>query len=62
MDASPGGGALFLHDLPAPRGEEVTAESLDGPARAAFEQGRRTSTNSVCRAVLDVCVESSPID
>ncbi|GIH80817.1 ornithine carbamoyltransferase [Planobispora longispora] len=30
--------ALFLHDLPAHRGEEVTAGVLDGPRSVAFEQ------------------------
>ncbi|WP_329413058.1 ornithine carbamoyltransferase [Streptomyces sp. NBC_00704] len=36
MQASPD--AVFMHDLPAHRGDEVTAEVLDGPRSIAFTQ------------------------
>ena len=33
-------GALFLHDLPAHRGEEVSGAVLDGPRSVAWSQAR----------------------
>ncbi|EHR60642.1 ornithine carbamoyltransferase [Saccharomonospora cyanea] len=43
--------AVFLHDLPAHRGEEVTAEVLDGPASLAFDQA--ANKMACAMAVLD---------
>jgi ornithine carbamoyltransferase len=33
-----GAGSLFLHCLPAHRGEEVSAEVLESPASVVFDQ------------------------
>ena len=51
MAASPE--AVFLHDLPAHRGEEVTAEVLDGPASIAFQQAENKLYSAM--AVLEWC-------
>jgi ornithine carbamoyltransferase len=44
---------VFLHDLPAHRGEEVTAEVLDGPSSLAFEQAGNKLHSAM--AVLEWC-------
>ncbi|MFH9550554.1 ornithine carbamoyltransferase [Streptomyces sp. NPDC017435] len=45
--------AVFLHDLPAHRGEEVTADVLDGPASLAFQQAENKMHSAM--AVLEWC-------
>jgi ornithine carbamoyltransferase len=45
--------ALFMHDLPAHRGEEVTTDVLDGPASIAFEQAWNKMYSAM--AVLEWC-------
>ncbi|MFF4378287.1 ornithine carbamoyltransferase [Kitasatospora sp. NPDC001547] len=44
---------VFLHDLPAHRGEEVTASVLDGPLSLAFGQAENKYHSA--RAVLEWC-------
>ncbi len=48
--------AVFMHDLPAHRGEEVAATVLDGPASIAFEQAENKMYSAM--AVLEWCVGS----
>ncbi|MFI6999059.1 ornithine carbamoyltransferase [Nocardia sp. NPDC050175] len=45
--------AVFLHDLPAHRGEEVTAGVLDGPRSIAFDQAENKMHSAM--AVLEWC-------
>ena len=46
---------VFLHDLPAMRGQEVTDEVLDGPRSLAWRQARHKMTSAM--AVLEWCAE-----
>jgi ornithine carbamoyltransferase len=47
---------VFMHDLPAARGEECDSAVLDGPGSIAFEQARQKLFTAM--AVIDWCVES----
>jgi ornithine carbamoyltransferase len=50
------GDAIFLHDLPAIRGQEVTNEVLDGQQSRAFRQAYHKMTAAM--AVLEWCMDS----
>lgn len=50
--------AVFLHDLPAVRGEEVDAAVLDGPQSLAFRQAENKMYAAM--AVLDWCILDRP--
>lgn len=47
-------GTIFLHDLPAVRGHDVTNEVLDGPQSRAFRQAEHKLTSAM--AVLNWCL------
>jgi ornithine carbamoyltransferase len=51
MKANPD--AVFMHDLPAHRGDEVTAEVIDGLASIVFEQAEHKMHSAM--AVLEWC-------
>lgn len=46
--------SIFMHDLPAVRGEDVVDEVLDGPQSVAFRQARHKLTSAM--AVLAWCI------
>ncbi|MCO5995874.1 ornithine carbamoyltransferase [Actinoallomurus rhizosphaericola] len=46
--------AVFMHDLPAHRGDEVTADVLDGPASVAFRQAEHKMHSAM--AALEWCL------
>jgi ornithine carbamoyltransferase len=46
--------AVFMHDLPAHRGDEVSGAVLDGPASIAFQQAEQKLHSA--KAVLEWCV------
>ena len=51
---SKNGATVFMHDLPAVRGDDVVDEVLDGPTSVAFRQARHKMTSAM--AVLEWCV------
>ncbi len=53
-------GTIFLHDLPAVRGEDVVDEVLDGPQSRAFVQARHKMTSAT--AVLSWCIGAGADD
>ncbi|MBL1109805.1 ornithine carbamoyltransferase [Streptomyces sp. 5-8] len=57
LDRFGGPDVVFLHDLPAVRGQEVTDEVLDGPRSVAWRQAYHKMTAAM--AVLEWCVVSS---
>lgn len=52
-------GTIFLHDLPAVRGEEVSTEVLDGPQSWAWRQAAHKMYSAM--AVLQWCLRPFPL-
>lgn len=58
--SKPGGnGTVFMHDLPAVRGEDVTDEVLDGPRSLAWRQAEHKMFSAM--AVLEWCLEEAAL-
>ena len=53
------GRTIFMHDLPAVRGEEVDAEVIDGPQSIAFRQSRHKLFSAM--AALEWVVSAKPL-
>ncbi|HET7114755.1 MAG TPA: hypothetical protein VFI57_14005, partial [Pyrinomonadaceae bacterium] len=51
---SNGNGTIFMHDLPAVRGDDVVDEVLDGPQSVAFRQARHKLSSAM--SVLTWCM------
>lgn len=58
LDRVAGPDTVFLHDLPAVRGQEVTDEVLDGPRSLAWRQAFHKMTAAM--AVLEWCLLDRP--
>ena len=53
LDRVSGPGTVFMHDLPAVRGEDVDAEVLDGPRSLAWVQAQYKMFSAM--AVMEWC-------
>ena len=60
MMAAAGRDAVFMHCLPAHRGEEVAAEVMDGPRSVVFDQAENRLHAQ--KAVLLLLLMGGPVD
>lgn len=56
--SKPDRSTIFLHDLPAVRGDDVTDGVLDGPQSLAWRQARYKMWSAM--AILEWCLDASP--